>query len=80
MIDYAEPVLTLSEPVDFDDAGTHYVVLRRKDGSLSGPWMVSAGGSDCKLQLMEGSFLRLPILERRTHTLLLWCPVNTGVC
>ncbi|AGH98932.1 host specificity factor TipJ family phage tail protein [Micavibrio aeruginosavorus] len=53
VIDYAEPVLTLSEPVTFVDTGTHYVVLRRKDGSLSGPWTVSAGGSDYQLQLME---------------------------
>lgn len=53
VIDYAEPVLTLSEPVTFGDSGTHYVVLRRKDGSLSGPWMVSAGGSDYQLQLLE---------------------------
>ena len=53
VIEFAEPVLTLSEPVSFEDAGTHYVVLRRKDGSLSGPWAVSAGASDYQLQLQE---------------------------
>ena len=50
---YNAPVLSLSEPVTFGDAGTHYVVLRRKDGSLSGPWMVSAGGNAYQLQLLE---------------------------
>lgn len=53
VINYAEPLLTLSEPVTFGESGTHYVVLRRKDGSLSGPWMVSAGGNDYQLQLLE---------------------------
>lgn len=53
VIDYTEPVLTLSEPVTFGDSGTHYVVLRRKDGSLSGPWMVSAGANGYQLQLLE---------------------------
>ncbi len=51
VIGYAEPVLTLSEPVEFAEAGTHYVVLRRKDGSLSGPWEVSAGANEYQLQL-----------------------------
>jgi sulfur carrier protein ThiS len=53
VIAYDAPMLTLSEPVTFEETGTHYVVLRRKDGSLSGPWLVSAGGGDDRLQLLE---------------------------
>ena len=34
--------LTLSEPVTFG-AGTHYVGLRKKDGSIDGPYAVTAG-------------------------------------
>lgn len=53
ILDFAHPLLTLSEPVTFDETGTHYVVLRRKDGSLSGPWTVSAGDTAFHLQLSE---------------------------
>lgn len=34
--------LTLTEPMIFA-AGNHYVGLRRRDGSLSGPWLVTPG-------------------------------------
>jgi hypothetical protein len=34
--------LTLSEPVTFG-GGTHYLGLRNRNGSLSGPWVVTAG-------------------------------------
>ena len=34
--------LTLSEPVTFG-SGAHYIGLRRRDGGLSGPWLVTAG-------------------------------------
>lgn len=53
VIAYAPPLLTLSEPVTFGEIGTHYIVLRRKDGSLSGPWAVSAGSGSYQLQLLE---------------------------
>lgn len=36
--------LTLSEPMVFT-TGTHYLALRRRDGSVSGPYVVTAGGS-----------------------------------
>lgn len=41
---YDEPskVLTLSEPVTFG-AGTHYLGLRLRDGSVAGPYAVTAG-------------------------------------
>lgn len=50
---YAHPILTLSEPVTFTGSGAHYVVLRRKDGSLSGPWKVLAGNGDYQLRLVD---------------------------
>lgn len=34
--------MTLTEPVAFG-GGAHYVALRRRDGSYSGPWLVTAG-------------------------------------
>lgn len=40
--DAAGRVLHLSQPVEFG-TGAHYVGLRRRDGSLSGPWAVSPG-------------------------------------
>ena len=33
--------MALSEPVTFVDGKTHSIVLRKRDGSLSGPWQVS---------------------------------------
>jgi len=36
--------LTLSEPVEFE-SGSHYVGLRKRDGSFSGPWEVTAGAT-----------------------------------
>lgn len=35
--------LTLSEPVTFKDGQEHYLALRKKNGSLSGPYKVTAG-------------------------------------
>lgn len=46
IIAYNHPVLSLSEPVDFTDGGTHYIGLRNSDGSVSGPWEVSASSND----------------------------------
>jgi hypothetical protein len=41
---WAGPItrLTLSEPVTFT-TGTHYLALRNRNGSVSGPWPVTAG-------------------------------------
>lgn len=65
--------LTLSEPMNWD-TGTHYVGLRRRDGSVSGPYAVTAGDSVYKLVLAE-----LPDFdpytgqeEERTHITFGW--------
>jgi hypothetical protein len=40
--DYASSNLTLSEPVTFTDGATHYIGLARANGSVSGPYIVTA--------------------------------------
>lgn len=40
--DAASLTLTLTEPLTFG-TGSHYLTMRRKDGSVSGPWLVRAG-------------------------------------
>ena len=35
--------LTLSEPVEFEEGQTHYLALRKKNGSLSCPFVVTSG-------------------------------------
>ena len=42
--------LTVSEPLVFT-TGTHYVGLRKRDGSISGPYAVTAGPSDHQVYL-----------------------------
>ena len=38
--------MTTSEPLIWRDGVQHYVALRRRDGSLSGPWAVTPGAHD----------------------------------
>lgn len=45
-------ILTLSEPMVFT-AGAHYVGLRKRDGSLSGPYAATAGTTSYHLVLAE---------------------------
>ena len=45
--------LSLSEPVAFEDGQTHYVALRQKNGSLSGPYVVTAGTLNTEVVLSE---------------------------
>lgn len=45
--------LSLSEPVAFEDGQTHYVALRQKNGSLSGPYVVTAGTLNTEVVLCE---------------------------
>ena len=45
--------LTLSEPVSFPKGQTHYLALRKKDGSLSGPYAVNASDYDNEVLLVE---------------------------
>ena len=53
VVAYDPPVLTLSEPVTFVEGKTHSLVLRKRDGSLSGPWQVSQGQSETQVHLKE---------------------------
>lgn len=43
--------LTLSEPMVFTGTGNHYIGLSRRDGSVSGPYLVQAGASEDQLRL-----------------------------
>ena len=63
------PVLVLSEPVTFSETGTHSIGLRRRDGSLSGPWRVIQGESPTQVRLEEEIDLTLSTgsSEERTH-------------
>ncbi|MCM1323367.1 MAG: phage tail protein [Acetobacter sp.] len=45
--------LTLSEPVSFVDGQAHYLALRKKDGSLSGPYVVTPTDYDTEVLLAE---------------------------
>lgn len=53
IIAYDAPILTLSEPVTFEESSTHYIVLRRKNSSLSGPWMVEHTNRENQIRLLE---------------------------
>lgn len=50
---YANAVLTLSEPPEWTEAATHYIVLRRRDGSLVGPFEATPGPSADQVTLAE---------------------------
>lgn len=50
----ATRVLTLDEPLSWG-AGNHYAALRLRDGSLSGPHLVSPGASEHELILPDGA-------------------------
>ncbi len=49
--------LTLSEPLEWEtdapEPPTHYIALRRRDGSLSGPWLVAPDGDERSVVLNE---------------------------
>lgn len=42
----ATKTITLSEPLTWTSGQLHYIGLRRRDGSFSGPWQVTAGADD----------------------------------
>lgn len=48
--DSGTKTLTLSEPMNWS-IGTHYIGLRRRDGSVSGPYSVTAGANSYKVVL-----------------------------
>lgn len=45
--------LSLSEPVKFEEGQTHYLALRKKNGSLSGPFVVTPGALTTEVILSE---------------------------
>ncbi len=45
--------LSLSEPVSFTEGQIHYVALRKKNGSLSGPFIVTPGSLKTEIVLSE---------------------------
>lgn len=69
IIAYEHPKLTLSEPVTFADGQNHYISLRKRDGSVSGPWLVTAGASATEV-LLTAQLDFTPFTgttEERTH-------------
>ena len=67
--------LTLGEPLEWEageetaNPPAHYIALRKRDGSLSGPWLVSPGGDERSIVLSEHLDLE-PYTgadEERTH-------------
>lgn len=69
IIAWDEPVLTLSEPVAFDAGGMHYIVLRKRDGGVSGPWEVLPGESATQVVLQDEPDITpfTGASEERTH-------------
>ena len=45
--------LTLSEPVTFSDNSVHYIALRKANGQLSGPYIVTSGNLENEVVLEE---------------------------
>ena len=72
MVDWDEQaqVLTLSEPLIWEPNAGHYIALRRRDGSLAGPFQVEAvAGNDRQVHLMEALDITpyTDTSEERTH-------------
>ena len=65
--------LTLSEPMTWG-TGVHYVGLRRRNGSVSGPYVATAGASEYKLVLAEAPDFTPSVGqdEERTHISFGW--------
>ena len=67
--DQAE-VLTLSEPLTWEATASHYIALRRRDGSLAGPFQVEAvAGEERQVHLLEALDITpyTDTSEERTH-------------
>ncbi len=63
-------VLTLSEPIVWEPNTGHYIALRRRDGSLAGPFAVEAvSGNDRHVHLLESIDITpyTDTSEERTH-------------
>jgi hypothetical protein len=62
-------VISLSEPVTFV-SGTYYIGLRKRDGSISGPYVVTAGADSYKVVHTAATLDATPYTggaEERTH-------------
>ena len=59
---------TLSEPVTFADADPHYIALRRRDGSVDGPYLVTAGSHDKQVIFAELPDIQIDTGTRRERT------------
>jgi hypothetical protein len=63
-------VLTFSEPLTWEAPASHYIALRRRDGSLAGPFLVEAvAGNDRQVHLLEALDITpyTDTSEERTH-------------
>ena len=63
-------ILTLSEPIIWEHDTSHYIALRRRDGSLAGPFAVEAvTGNDRQVHLLEAIDITpyTDTSEERTH-------------
>lgn len=72
VVDWDEPaqILTLSEPVVLEPNTSHYIALRRRDGSLAGPFAVEAvAGNNRRVHLLEAIEITpyTDTSEERTH-------------
>lgn len=68
--DEENAVLTVSEPLEWSDGVDHYIALRRRDGSLAGPFLVeSVVGNDRQVHLLEALDITpyTDTSEERTH-------------
>lgn len=46
-------ILEVSEPLQWADTGTHYIGLRRPNGSVAGPYEVMDGGDEYRMVLID---------------------------
>lgn len=52
-------ILTVSEPLEWQEGKTHSIILRNLDGTASGPYTVAKGTSDYELVLPEDTVLSI---------------------
>ena len=67
--DVGTQTLALSEPLTFEAGQDHYVALRGRDGSVVGPYLVTAGTDDKAVVLSEDPSITpyTGTAEERTH-------------
>lgn len=74
--DHATRTLTLTEPLTWKDGETHYIALRRPNGSVFGPAVVTKGETENQCVIAEGSepdfTIRTGDTSEPTHTAFGW--------